>query len=157
MPKPLSNALAQQIVSITLEKLRLSLADEKQETSPGRTAALMEVALRRMVGAVGGPDAEQALCTLLGRPDDTFPFGDFTLWDAHRLNQAGRKTRRYVPVPRVILTPNARLQALARRVAALNPQCAEIGAGMLASLVDDAKHAVREVDASSAAATGAAA
>lgn len=36
----------------------------------------------------------------------------------------------------------AALVALARRVARLNPNCAEIGAGMLASLVQDAKAAL---------------
>lgn len=38
---------------------------------------------------------------------------------------------------------NAKLIALAERVARLNPDCAEIGAGMLASLVADAQDALR--------------
>lgn len=37
----------------------------------------------------------------------------------------------------------AKLTALAERVARLNPDCAEIGAGMLASLVADAKDALK--------------
>ncbi len=39
-------------------------------------------------------------------------------------------------------TPPEPLRRLAQRVANLNPACAEIGAGMLASLVDDATRAL---------------
>ena len=41
----------------------------------------------------------------------------------------------------------ALLEALARRVARLNRDAGEIGAGMLASLVDDARRALGEVTA----------
>tara|TARA_B100001105_G_scaffold253676_1_gene247719 strand:+ start:2171 stop:2833 length:663 start_codon:yes stop_codon:yes gene_type:complete len=51
------------------------------------------------------------------------------------------------PKPSEVKREAASLEALARRVARLNRDAGEIGAGMLASLVDDARRALGEVPA----------
>jgi hypothetical protein len=64
---PISNRLAQQLVLKTLTRLRSDLAATDPLPPQAHTrVAVLEVALARMVGAVGGQQAENTLWAILG-------------------------------------------------------------------------------------------
>lgn len=64
---PISNRLAQQLVLRTLTQLRSDLNPSDRPRPQAHTRTVMlEMALARMVGAVGGQQAENTLWTILG-------------------------------------------------------------------------------------------
>lgn len=67
---PISNRLAQQLVLRTLTQLRSDLNPADPPQPPAQTrVAVLEKALARMMGSVGGQEAENTLWAILGKSD----------------------------------------------------------------------------------------
>lgn len=70
MAKPISSKLAQQLILRTLLQLRADLNQAEPHTPQAhKRTLLLEKALARMVGAVGGQQAENTLWSILGTDD----------------------------------------------------------------------------------------
>lgn len=109
MPKPITTAVAKHIVDDVIADLTKQIAEVEAEflastrdyfvKSDARhhmRGVYLQIALRSVIGAIGGDDAEQALLKALGRDPDDHHFGRSTMSaaeDSARRAAAARRAR----------------------------------------------------------------
>lgn len=84
--QPMTKAVTQQLLKRTMAELKADLEQAKAgrpETAINRRCNMVEIALARVVGAIGGQEAENELTALL-EWSDADPFNEGLCWNFGR-------------------------------------------------------------------------